>query len=473
METQDTSSSLYQALNNDKLQELELLYKKNKKVISFFKEIEKDVLEIIAAKENTDVLLMTQEINTYKSSLSQLKLTISISQDDIPKSLLDQWDKKVSYITTEMSIGEVDSFIKTISKFEKKVNAEKALLKTQQKEALLKNQESLNKLKKRTNLFYNDQLDFWNQFPKIKSEIIQIISSKQPDDLEGLLDKLECFLRYKNSALNTGKTYYEKGGYSGVKIELEEMFSVFSTLYNWVNVTEKQQLLVVKNNIDNFYANLTLKKIVSYNISYNQLEANPKLQEYIQKLLKFKFVYLHIEWDLHTFYDVFKPIENPLFRISNLLLWKKTILSKYKQKSGSYILQIRRYDNLMSYNKNLSYGYGIGSFITDAKKAIKILSNKSDSNLIKHTTKAGYTSSEIHTSAQYILKNLLRIKNKLTSADFDVLFNSDNTVNYEEYVKIIDGTDIKIIYWTRGFWVKGNWTIGNIMEYKYYEKIYR
>jgi hypothetical protein len=129
-------NSLYNEQQNDIQQELQKLYNQNKKILSYFSEIENDIKEAFSSSNKEEVKIMLESVKTQLSNLSQLKFSIFDLEDEIPEELSKKWNKRVKYITQQMSINEVDNFIQIIEEFEEKA--------TQQIEESRKRQEDDN-----------------------------------------------------------------------------------------------------------------------------------------------------------------------------------------------------------------------------------------------------------------------------------------------------------------------------------------
>jgi hypothetical protein len=110
-------NNLYNEQQNDLQQELQKLYNQNKDVINYFTKIDSSIKEAILSSNKEEVKTMLESVKTQLNNLSQLKFSIFDLEDEIPEELSKKWNKRVKYITQQMSINEVDRFIKVIEEF--------------------------------------------------------------------------------------------------------------------------------------------------------------------------------------------------------------------------------------------------------------------------------------------------------------------------------------------------------------------
>jgi hypothetical protein len=184
-EQQTSVNNLYNEQQNDLQQELQKLYNQNKVVINYFSKIDSGIKEAISSSNKDEVKIMLESVKSQLSNLSNLKFLIFDLEDEIPEELSKKWNKRVKYITQQMSINEVDRFIKVIEEFEDKIE---------------ETEKTTNEDRKVVEALYLSVVDAnWENLQPFKGILKQIQLAKSSNNMifeKEILSTLQSFIKY-------------------------------------------------------------------------------------------------------------------------------------------------------------------------------------------------------------------------------------------------------------------------------------
>lgn len=115
---------LFQDEQNDNLNQLLGLYEENEAVISYFKNMNNAIQKTIKNGDIDKIKRTAKKLSKNIQALSSLKFEIYDLDVKIPDSLQNDWHKNIYYITNEMSIGEVDTFLSKTASLKKQISNE-------------------------------------------------------------------------------------------------------------------------------------------------------------------------------------------------------------------------------------------------------------------------------------------------------------------------------------------------------------